>query len=357
MQLIRQAFRCGLMLIGTLTCSTFAYCRISSLPNIAKLTDSSSVIVVGEVLRVVQVGNAEVPTPDGTPYTCSSMTASIRVDEVLKGELANSTIQVDYLQNSNWESGPLTNVLREGTYLMFFLKETDSKKFAFAAPDQSSMPMSRSRRALSDSSDRDVYATVLQHLAEGLFDEQASSQDRTRTILVIDSERSPAVPKMFKEAFDGPAAKSDRAFRLELLAALVRHKDVTVLCDLETALLTNHDVALNQARGSMIYSLQQIDPSLSGPILIQAIKLPEPQLRVAVAAALGSIRSDEAATALFGALDDPDTEVRGSAINSLTGIFHATQCLPPGYAPADLFQACVEHWKEFSATQNLPFTK
>src|SRR5215472_1919633 len=111
---------------------------------------------------------------------------------------------------------------------------------------------------------------------------------------------------MFKEALDSPAARSDRAFRFELLAALVRHKDVSVLPDLETALLTNHEVDLNQGRGNMIYALQQIKPSLSGPILIQALKLPESQLRVAAAAALGSVHSNDAIKALFGALDDPD---------------------------------------------------
>ena len=240
---------------------------------------------------------------------------------------------------------------------MFFLKETDGNKFAFTAPEQSSMPMSRSRSPLSDSSDGDVYIKVLRHLGEGLFDEQASSQEKTGTIFVIDSEQSPAVPKMFKEALNSAAARSDRAFRFELLAALVRHKDASVLPDLETALLTNHDVALNQARGNMIYALQQINPSLSGPILIQALKLPESPLRVAAAAALGSVHSDDAIRALFMALDDSDTEVKGSAINSLTGIFHAPQCLPTGYAPAALFEACVDHWKEFAATRNLPLTK
>lgn len=356
MRLLRQVFRCGPLLIGALTCSMLAYCRISSIPSIANLTNSSTVIVVGEVLRVAQVGNGEIPMPDGKPYACESMTAFIRVDEVLKGEMTNSTIQVDYLQNTDWESGPLTNALREGTYLMFFLK-TAGEKFAFAAPEQSSMPMSRSRSALSDSAEGDVYTKVLRHLGEGLFDAQASLQERTRTIFVIDFEQSPAVPKMFKEALDSPTARSDRAFRFELLAALVSHKDVSVLADLETALLTNHDDALSQARINMIYALQEVDPSLSGPILIQALKLPESQLRVAAAAALGSIHSDDAIKALFEALDDPDTEVKGRAINSLTGIFHAPQCLPTGYAPADLFQACVELWKELAATQNLPLTK
>jgi hypothetical protein len=356
MQILRQALRRGPILIGTLACSMFAYCRISSIPNIANLTNSSSTIVVGEVLRVVQVGDGEVAMPDGKPYTCSSMTAFIRVDEVLKGELSTSPIQVDYLQNSNWESGPQTNVLREGTYLMFFLK-TDGKKFTFTASDQSSMPMSRSRSALSGSSDGDVYSKVLQHLGNGLFDEHASSQEKTQTIFVIDSEQSPAVMKMFKEAYDAPAARSDRAFQFELLAALVRHKDVSVLPDLETALLTNHEIALDNARGNLVYALQQIDPSLSGPILIQALKLPESQMRIAAAAALGSVHSNDAIKALLQALDDSDIEVKGSAINSLTGIFHAPQCLPTGYAPADLFQACVEHWKEFAAARNPTLTK
>jgi hypothetical protein len=350
MQFLRQTFRCGSMLVGALTCSMLAYCRISSIPNIAKLTESSPVIVVGEVLKVVQVSNEDVPMPDGKPYSCARTTAFIRVDEVLKGELAIGTIEVRYLQNSNWESGPLTNVLREGTYLMFFLKQTDGKQFAFTSPEQSSMPMSRARSSLSASSDSDLYTKVLRHLGQGLFDEHGSSQDRIRTIFVIDSEQSTAVPKMFKEALDSLAAKSDVAFQSELLAALVRHKDVSVLPDLETALLTNHDIALNQGRGNMIYALQQIDPSLSGPILIQALKLPESQLRAAAAAALGSVRSDEATRALFEALNDPDPEVKGSVVNSLTGIFHAPQCLPAGYAPAALFDACVEQWKELAAT-------
>jgi len=352
MQFLRKAVRYAPMLIGALTCSTLGYCRITSIPSISKLTDSSSVIVVGEVLRVVQVGHGEVPMPDGTPYTCARMNAFIQVDEVVKGGMAVSTIQVDYLQNSSWESGPLTNVLREGTYLMFFLKGADGDKFVFAAPEQSSMPMSRFRRGLSDTSDGEIYTKVLQQLGESLFDEQGSSQDRTRTIFVIDSEQSPVVTTMFKEALDSPAATLDLAFRSELLAALVRRKDTSFLPDLETVLLTNHDPALNQARGNMIYALQQINPDLSAPILIQALKLPESQLRVAAAAALGSVHSSNSTRVLFEALDDPDTDVRGSAINSLTEIFHTSQCLPTGYAPAGLFQACIEHWKKFEATHN-----
>lgn len=353
MQFLKRAFRCCLMLLGTLSCSISAPCRISTIPDISKLTNSSPVIVVGEVLRVVRVGDAEILMPDGKRYACESMTAFVRVDEVLKGDLANGTIQVDYLHNPDWDGGPQTNGLAEGTYLMFFLNP-DGETFALAAPEQSSMPMSRSRSALPDSSEEDVYTQVLWHLGLGLFDEQAPSQDKTATIFVIDHERSAVVPKIFRKALDGPAARSDREFRFELLAALVRHKDVSVLPELETALFSDHDIALKNARGNMIYALQQIDASVSGPILIQAINLPEPEMRIAAVGALGSASSKDAIAALFGSLGDPDAEVRRQVINSLTAIFHKPQCLAqPGY-PDDLLEACVEHWKEFATTQSLP---
>ena len=64
MQFLKRAFRCCLMLLGTLSCSISAPCRISTIPDISKLTNSSPVIVVGEVLRVVRVGDAEILMPE-----------------------------------------------------------------------------------------------------------------------------------------------------------------------------------------------------------------------------------------------------------------------------------------------------
>ena len=51
---------------------------------------------------------------------------------------------------------------------------------------------------------------MLWHLDKGLFDEQASSQDRIRTIFVIDCDKSPTVLRMFKEALNSSAARSDQ---------------------------------------------------------------------------------------------------------------------------------------------------
>jgi hypothetical protein len=352
MQLLPQALRHGSLLLVAFSLPVPALCRIYSIRDIAKLTDSSPVIVVGEVLSADRVGPGKILMPDGTPYACESMTAFIQVDEVLKGESASGTIQVDYLHNPDWEGGPLTNELATRAYLMFFLKP-DGDRFAFTAPDQSSIPMSRSRSALSDNSAEDVYAQVLRHLAEGLFDEQALSRDRVRSIFVIDTERSPLVPEMYKLALHSSAAGSDRAFRYELLAALVRRKDLSVLPDLETALLTVHDADVANAGANMISALQEVDSSIAGLILVQALNLPEPTMRGAAAAALNQVRSGDAVWALFDSLDDPDVEVRRAVINSLTAIFQKAQCLPPTDDAEDAFRACVEHWKEIAATKKM----
>ena len=113
MQFFHRALRSGAVLFVALSFPVFAHSRLFPIPDIAKLTDSSPVIVVGEVLRVVQVGAGEIPMPDRKPYVCENLTAFIRVDEVLKGESANGTIHVNYLHNPNWEEGPLTNGLAE----------------------------------------------------------------------------------------------------------------------------------------------------------------------------------------------------------------------------------------------------
>jgi hypothetical protein len=353
MQFLQWAFRCALTVFGVLTYSTLAYCRPVSIPDLARLTSSSAAIVVGEVFRVVRVGSGEIRTPDGKTYACPRMAASVRVDEVLKGELTNGPIQVEYLQNLDWNAGPLTNELTEGRYLLFFLNP-DGVKYAFATADQSSLPMSRSRSRLSDSSNGDVYTHVLWHVAEPLFDQQDSSMDSSRAIFVIGHEGSPEVTKIFKEALDGSLARSYPDLRFSLLAALVGRKELSSVPELETALFANHDAALNNSRIRMLGALQQIDPSISTPILIRALKLPQAPLRAAAAAALASASSDdaqasaatldEAVVALLHTLDDPDDQVKGMAINSLTSIFHAPQCLPPGYV-GDQFASCVAQWK------------
>jgi hypothetical protein len=99
-----------------------AYGRLQSLPNIAKLTEASSTIVVGEVLKVERLGVTELSTADDPHSPGDTMAATVEVAEVLKGKVTHPVIEVDYAQNPDRESGPLTNALSENTQVLLFLK-------------------------------------------------------------------------------------------------------------------------------------------------------------------------------------------------------------------------------------------
>src|SRR5258707_14978100 len=128
-----RARSAGYLVFALLIFEPASHSRISSIPNLAAMTESASVIVVGEVVRVVKVGVGDLATSDGRHYAVNTMVATIRIDEVLKGDVANNILRVDYLENPDWERGPLTNALTEKTYRMLFLK-ADADGFDFAAP-------------------------------------------------------------------------------------------------------------------------------------------------------------------------------------------------------------------------------
>ena len=344
-----RPFFSGIVIFAALSFSRSAQCRISTLPSIAALTSSSSAIIVGTVIRLIHLGSEEITSPAGQTYRLEHITAFIGVEEVLKGDISGKTIQVDYQQNSNWEPGPLTNSLDEGARRMFFLKD-NGDRFVFVASDQSSMPISHSQTALSKAPADDLYSLVIQRLAEGLFAAGDKSQERIQSIFVIDNEFTPLVTGLFKSALTAPAARSDKVFRFELIAALVRHRDESVLPNLEAALLSNHDPESNNARGNMIYALQQIEPSHAGPILIQALRLPEAGMRAAATSALKRVRSDASIEALLGTLDDPDPEVQLQVIDTLSVLLSRPNCARDYTAQDGAFTACAERWREFATT-------
>lgn len=81
-----------------------AYGRLQSLPNIAKLTEASSTIVVGEVLKVERLGATELSTADDPHSPGDTMAATVEVAEVLKGKVTHPVIEVDYARNPTWRA-------------------------------------------------------------------------------------------------------------------------------------------------------------------------------------------------------------------------------------------------------------
>jgi hypothetical protein len=321
-----------------------------SIPSLVAMTESASVIVVGEVVRVDKVGVGDLSSSDGRHFAVNRMVATVRIDEVLKGSIASNIIRVEYLENPDWEGGPLTNQLTEKTYRMLFLK-ADADRFGFAAPEQSSMPMSRNRNALPQPAGPDIYTQVLQHLAESLFSMEDNSQEHVQAIFVLTNESSPFVTELFKSALANRTAASDPRLRLELLSAIIRRKDTSVLSDLTAELFTTQDPKYRNDRLNMILALQQIDGAVATPILVRALKLPESELRAAAAEALKQFPSDIAINALLDALPDSDPNAEFQVMEALSFLAKQRQWLPISTTPDASWNTALDHWKDFAAAR------
>ncbi len=338
----------GCLVFALLIVEPVSHSRLMSIPSLVAMTEAASVIVVGEVVRLDKVGVGDLATSDGRHYTVNRMVATVRIDEVLKGDITSNIIRVEYLQNPDWQSGPVTNGLTEKTYRMLFLK-ADADRFSFAPPEQGSMPMSRNRNALPQPAGPDVYTQVLQHLAESLFSMEDTSQEHVQAIFVLTHESSPFVTELFKSALADRAAASDPRLRLELLAAIVRRKDTSVLPDLTAELFATQDPKYRNDRVNMILALQQIDGLVAAPILIRALKLPEGELRATSAEALKQFPSDTAIDALLDALPDSDPNAEFQVMEALSFLAKQPQWLPTSTTPNASWNTALDHWKNFAA--------
>ncbi len=76
-------------------------------PNVRYLTEQSSLIVKGRVLTVNVLGSLKKPTESGA-LTLQQMTASVQVDQVLKGTLRGGVVNVEFLRNPDVLATTLT---------------------------------------------------------------------------------------------------------------------------------------------------------------------------------------------------------------------------------------------------------
>ena len=330
-------------------CAPASRGRISMVRSIASLTAGAQVIVAGDVVKVEQVGVGETVDSAGNRYPAKKMAATIRVDDVLQGDVARAVIRVEYLQSESWEQGPETNALYE-TYALLFL-QAEADHYGFSAPDSSWMRMSRNRAAVPRPPGPDAYTRVLQHLAAALFSLEDTSKDRITAIDGFQFEPSPIVTELFKRALDGPAAAVDTDLRLQLQAFLVGCKDTSLVPQVEAALFSSQDARYSHARLSMILALQNVDPATAAPILVRALKLPESELRRYAAIALKRTPGDIAIDGLLAALDDPDRDVQFQAMEALSYLVREFQWRPSAIQQDASWNRCLEHWREFAAAR------
>ena len=157
------------------------------------------------------------------------------------------------------------------------------------------------------------------------------------------------VTELLKSALADRAAASDPRLHLELLAALVRRKDTSVLPDLVAELFATQDPKYRNDRLNMILALQQIDGAVAAPILIRALK--ERELRATAAQALKQTPPDLAIDALLDVLNDSDPNAQFQVMEALSFLAKQPNWLPTSTTPDASWNIVLDHWKDFATAR------
>ena len=339
-----------------------AHGRVMPGISVQNLTNDADVIVIGEVVDVHIIAPAKIGIANGETLPAELTSATVRVDQVLKGGDVGPSIEIEYLHNPNWEQGPITGGLSPKTYQMVFLKRS-SGKYAFADLAYPSLPLPRERvSGMPLPPTGDAYSAVLLLLAGTLFAPNVPGQERISALfnLTISDDHTPYLTEIVRTALNSSAASADPDFRDALVAALVRRKDATVLPELQIELLTPGPGERLNSRGNLIFALQAIDGKISVPILARALTLPDGELRQDAARALQNVGSgapQEAVDALLSALDDPDRDVQFYVMQSLGYLNQELYWRPHTTDPKEDFgnpswSECVDHWRQFATSRS-----
>ncbi len=340
-------------MLGFLSAAPVLWAGIEPVPNIEKLVSSAPVIVVGYVADVSDAGTGKSWTEaltwtDGTNYPLSRKLATVRVAEVLKGDVASPSIRITFDENLNGDAGSSILNLSKGDRRIFFLR-SGAGGFTFSNGNQSAMPVSGDPTALPRIAEFGIYAEVMRLMAASLFSVTDAPQDRAMALLRISTESSPVATELLRQALVGRAVSSDADLRFNLLAALVRRKDEVELQEFEAALFSTDDARFNSARANMVLALQEWKPAVAVPLLIRALRDQQPGVRMAAAEAMQQRYNDDAVEALLNAVDDPDPDVQWQVIAVLESVVDKKHCLPSSPDQREAFTACVATWHEIAA--------
>jgi HEAT repeats len=204
------------LLKGGLTTSAMAQPRPT--PNVQRWVDESIVIVKGRVLYVHEIGTK------GLGASMSrTMSASVQVDSVLKGNVNGSAITIEFQESHGTNTiFPNEYELRPDQYALLFLTGGQNGRYLFADPYTGAMPITSDR----------VPAAETAHTTEGSVEAVlfASLSDPDRNVAETALQQVGNLNKVRStEALRKIATSSDPAFQSLAYAALINLGDYSLL--------------------------------------------------------------------------------------------------------------------------------
>ncbi len=246
------------------------------------------------------------------------------------------------------------------------------KQCSVTNPEAAGFAVARRTALVPEPPGSGVYLRVLQCIATGLFSDRASQLESKRPagvapaeIFVLDHERDPYVGTLFHAALNQPGVADDFELRGQLIAALVRRGDTTVLAELEQVLFSGDPRSNVNARENMVLALQQIDWHLSLPIAARALQSPSAEVRTVAAQSIQNLHMDHyrpppfemaapATRVLLPSVHDTDPQVAFAAMQSLGFLNARLDQRPTSANPDTQWNACVQFWEHFTPKVSEP---
>lgn len=353
-----------IVLFALLGSSIRASARIAVIPSIQQITSDSDLIAVVEVGQTRDLGRADLVDSQGKQIAGRRRATDFLFEEVLTGSVDGDRVEVQFDSNPEMYTGPITPSFSMGKRMMIFLR-CKTQGCSFTRLDTPGFYVAgRSALVPGPPEPGDVYLRVLQRLAAGLFTdsgEKRRSGDSPTEVFLLTNERNQYVSTIFKAALAEAATQTDVELRGELIAALVRRGEVSVLPQLEDFLFTGDSNEHSNTRGNLILSLQQIDWHISLPIAARALRLPSASLRTMAARSIQNLHMEQytphpdemsapATRILLTTLHDPDPEVAFAVMQSLGELNARHDERPTSTIQDAQWTACLRFWEDFQTS-------
>jgi hypothetical protein len=282
--------------------------------DVAALTAGADLIVVGEVTTVVEEGLTTLSLPGGSA-SATLFKCSLRVDRVLKGELAAESLSFEFAVPRDLVG---LGTVRLGQYGMFFLKTTD-RDWEFFDAKHPALPAIWNAARPTGIPLQDVTTA----LGKVLSSATSSDSDHAEALDALGRLNTDLAKAIMREVLKNTSGE----LRLNIARTLVAHDDITGLQPVETAL--SHADGLSQDMlANLAGSLSGLKDPRAIPVLAKLARSDSPNVRLNAASALRNTASSEALAPLSELLSDANPTIRYYAVAGLGEITRQNDWAP-----------------------------
>jgi len=335
---VRTTFRSTVLtftiVVATSLCSTV----IPGL-NLAALTDSSDLIIAGQVLALKEAGHGIVRV-NGKQFSSIRMLATIHVDQVLKGSFGSPRLEVGFDLPISPAGSMGYRGVPAGAYRLVFLRGS-TPKYELANPFYPSVVASPGFATL----EANVMKRVIGQIAAVLESPTTTDAEKLEAMSTLYRVNDPLITSGLRRALK----HKSEVVRLSAVAELLNRNDISVLPIAVDALLhpkTDLPEYVRQNLSAAIGASAANDEAIT--TISQLLQAANPDIRRNAASALRNTSSKAAIGPLVLTLSDRDFQVRYYGVIGLAEITGQNEWRPL----IEDFQTnearYLKHWKNWA---------